>query len=460
MKTTRQIVTSLFVMLAVLLSTARAYAYNLPDFTELVEEAAPAVVNISTVKTRGEHPPIAGLNEEELPEIFRHFFGRRGAPQEQPQQSLGSGFIISDDGYILTNNHVVEGADQILVRLSDRREMEASVIGLDKRTDLALLKVQARNLPVVELGDSSELKAGEWVLAIGSPFGFDHSVTAGIVSAVNRSLPNENYVPFIQTDVAINPGNSGGPLFNLDGEVIGINSQIYTRSGGFMGLSFAIPIDVAMNVADQLKDKGRVARGWLGVVIQEVNRDLAESFGLRKPMGALVVQVAQDGPADKGGIQAGDIILEFEGQEIRRSGELPPLVGQVRPGEKARVLVLRSGERKVLNVKIEELPAPRGQRTDPSAQPADRIGLKVTALSESQKQRWGVDSGVLVADVESGSAARSGFRKGDVITMIGGRSIKDVGDYRKAVELLKSGHSVPVRIVRQGEPAFIPLKVD
>ncbi len=444
-----------------LLFAGKVQAYGLPDFTDLVEEAAPAVVNISTVKSRSDnHPPIAGMDQEDLPEIFRHFFGRRGAPQEQPQQSLGSGFIISQDGYILTNNHVVEGADKIIVRLSDRREMEATVIGLDKRTDLALLKIDGNALPVVELGDSASLKAGEWVLAIGSPFGFDHSVTAGIVSAVNRSLPNENYVPFIQTDVAINPGNSGGPLFNLDGEVVGINSQIYTRSGGFMGLSFAIPIDVAMNVADQLKNKGRVARGWLGVVIQEVNRDLAESFGLRKPMGALVVQVAPDGPAGKGGIQEGDIILEFEGQEIRRSGELPPLVGQVRPGEKAKVLVLRSGSRKTLTIEIEELPDQRGPRRTQQEQPADRIGLKVAELTSEMKQRWGVEQGVVIVDMESGSAARSGFREGDVITMMGNRQINNLRDYRKAVELLKKGQSVPVRVVRQGEPAFVPLKVE
>ncbi|OOV88380.1 DegQ family serine endoprotease [Oceanospirillum linum] len=461
MKRINRIVVFLSLAMGCLLLAGRVYAYNLPDFTDLVEDAAPAVVNISTVKnSSGNHPPIAGMDQENLPEIFRHFFGRRGTPQEQPQQSLGSGFIISDDGYILTNNHVVEGADKIIVRLSDRREMEAAVIGLDKRTDLALLKIDGSSLPVVELGDSASLKAGEWVLAIGSPFGFDHSVTAGIISAVNRSLPNENYVPFIQTDVAINPGNSGGPLFNLDGEVVGINSQIYTRSGGFMGLSFAIPIDVAMNVADQLKEKGRVARGWLGVVIQEVNRDLAESFGLRKPMGALVVQVASDGPAGKGGIQEGDIILEFEGQEIHRSGELPPLVGQVRPGDKAQVLVLRSGSRKMLNIEIEELPDQRGARRTQQEQPADRIGLKVAELTSEQKQRWNVEQGVVIVAIEAGSAARSGLREGDVITMVGSRQINSVDDYRKAIGLLKKDQSVPVRVVRQGEPAFVPLKIE
>lgn len=436
----------------------------LPDFTELVEEAAPAVVNISTVRENDDQKnPMAGIDQENLPEIFRHFFGnpRGGNQGREPQQSLGSGFIISDDGYILTNNHVVEGADKIIVRLSDRREMEAQVIGLDKRTDLALLKVNARKLPVVELGDSSQLKSGEWVLAIGSPFGFDHSVTAGIVSAVNRSLPNENYVPFIQTDVAINPGNSGGPLFNLDGEVVGINSQIYTRSGGFMGLSFAIPIDVAMNVADQLKNKGRVARGWLGVLIQEVNRDLAESFGLGKPMGALVVQVAKDGPAGKAGLQEGDIVLAFNGTEIRRSGELPPLVGQVRPGNSADIQVLRAGKKLTLEVTIEELPEQnRSVAKAPVNAPADRLGLKVDNLTDAQRQRWNVESGVVIREVQSGSAAAAGIKKGDLITMIDGQQVLDVQSYKDVVDQLASGRSVPVRLVRRGSATFIPLKVE
>ncbi|TXH92520.1 MAG: Do family serine endopeptidase, partial [Pseudomonas sp.] len=292
---------------------------ELPEFTELVEEASPAVVNISTrqnlpqrdVAIQGQMPDLEGL-----PPMFREFFERNvpqmprapGGGRQREAQSLGSGFIISDDGYVLTNNHVVADADEIIVRLSDRSELEARLIGADPRTDVALLKVEGRGLPTVMLGKSHALKVGEWVLAIGSPFGFDHSVTAGIVSAKGRSLPNESYVPFIQTDVAINPGNSGGPLFNLDGEVVGINSQIFTRSGGFMGLSFAIPIDVAMDVANQLKAEGKVSRGWLGVVIQEVNKDLAESFGLDKPAGALVAQVLEGGPAARGGLQVGDVI--------------------------------------------------------------------------------------------------------------------------------------------------------
>lgn len=473
MRVIQQSFAFLSLTITLLLVSTLARAASLPDFTELVEEAAPAVVNISTIKAPDQKRahPLSGIREEDLPEIFRHFFGGRipapNAQREQapPQQSLGSGFIISNDGYLLTNNHVVEGAEQIIVRLSDRRELEAKVVGLDKRTDLALLKIDAKNLPVVELGDSSKLKAGEWVLAIGSPFGFDHSVTAGIVSAVGRSLPNENYVPFIQTDVAINPGNSGGPLFNLEGKVVGINSQIYTRSGGFMGLSFAIPIDVAMNVAEQLKEEGRVARGWLGVLIQEVNRDLAESFGLKKPMGALVVQVAPEGPAGKGGIQEGDIILEFNGVEIHRSGELPPVVGQIHPGDSAKVKVLRGGKRIFLTIVIEELPeqttaAATSTPTTPKEAPVDRLGLRVIALTDEQKSRLQVDHGVLIKEVQAGSAERAGLRAGDVLTMLNGVQIDTLSRYTETISGLKSGDSVPVRIVRQGSASFIPLKVE
>ncbi len=465
MKVTYSKLSHWFIGVLFLLAAGMAQAASLPDFTELVEEAAPAVVNISTVKNNtGNHGPMAGIDRDDLPEIFRHFFDGRqggGAPRSQPQQSLGSGFIISQDGYILTNNHVVESADKIIVRLSDRREMEARLVGADRRTDLALLKVEAKKLPVVELGDSSKLKAGEWVLAIGSPFGFDHSVTAGIVSAVGRALPNENYVPFIQTDVAINPGNSGGPLFNLDGEVIGINSQIYTRSGGFMGLSFAIPVDVAMNVVEQLKENGRVARGWLGVMIQEVNRDLAESFGLRKPMGALVVQVSKEGPAGKGGILEGDIILEFNGSEIQRSSDLPPLVGQVHPGEKVNVQILRGGQKQTLRITIEELTDREAPTANVKKSPSvDRLGLDVIEPTAEQKQRWDVDHGVIVQQVKQGSGANSGIQRGDLLTMINGVQITDLNSYQQVLDDLEPGSSVPVRVVRKGVATFIPLKVE
>ncbi|MDX1811833.1 MAG: Do family serine endopeptidase, partial [Gammaproteobacteria bacterium] len=323
----------MFLLLVLLLVTSSVSASNsrgLPDFTDLVEKYGPAVVNISTIQNNSNH--VKDEIKRRMPDLpegspfndwFKHFFdddggeGGGGFNGESPKaQSLGSGFIISNDGYILTNNHVIEDAEKIVVRLSDRRELDAELVGKDKRSDLAVLRIKADHLPVVKLGDSSKLKPGEWVLAIGSPFGFDYSVTAGIVSAKGRSLPRENYVPFIQTDVAINPGNSGGPLFNLDGQVVGINSQIYSRTGGYMGVSFAIPINVAMIVADQLKKNGEVKRGWLGVLIQDVTRDLAESFNMDKPHGALVARVLPDSPAEAAGFQAGDIVVEFNHQEM------------------------------------------------------------------------------------------------------------------------------------------------
>ena len=342
-----------------------AQAADLPDFTQLVEQASPAVVNISTTqklpdrKVNQQMPDLEGL-----PPMLREFFERGMPPQQRSPrgdrqreaQSLGSGFIISPDGYILTNNHVIADADEILVRLADRSEMKAKLVGTDPRSDVALLKIEGKDLPVLKLGKSQDLKAGQWVVAIGSPFGFDHTVTQGIVSAVGRSLPNENYVPFIQTDVPINPGNSGGPLFNLNGEVVGINSQIYTRSGGFMGVSFAIPIDVAMDVSNQLKSGGKVSRGWLGVVIQEVNKDLAESFGLDKPAGALVAQIQDDGPAAKGGLQVGDVILSMNGQPIVMSADLPHLVGALKSGAKANLEVIREGKRKNVELTVGAIP--------------------------------------------------------------------------------------------------------
>lgn len=321
---------SLFAM-----ASMSAKAMQLPDFTELVEDSSPAVVNISTeqLPSTAQGQSQLNPNAKELNEFFRHFFGQQPLdkqPQRKQRNSLGSGFIISADGYVLTNNHVIDGADIIHVRLNDRREYEAKLVGTDKRTDLALLKIEAEDLPTVTIGDSDNMKPGQWVLAIGSPFGFDYTVTAGIVSALGRNLPSDNYVPFIQTDVAINPGNSGGPLFNLDGEVIGINSQIYTRSGGFMGVSFAIPSNLVMSVVEQLKNEGRVTRAWLGVIIQDVSSDLAESFGLDRPSGALVSRVIPDSPAQEAGLIDGDIILEFNNEIIEQSSELPYRVGGVK----------------------------------------------------------------------------------------------------------------------------------
>ncbi|WP_027847790.1 DegQ family serine endoprotease [Marinospirillum minutulum] len=456
------------VLLALLLACSFfVSAANLPDFTQLVERAAPAVVNISTTQTvqkRSSRIP------QEVPEIFRHFFGElpegfEQEPSQQQRQSLGSGFIISDDGYILTNNHVIENADEIVVRLSDRRELIAELIGSDASSDLALLKIDAKGLPVVTVGNSDKLKVGEWVLAIGSPFGFDHSVTAGIVSAKGRSLPNETYVPFIQTDVAINPGNSGGPLFNLEGEVVGINSQIYTRSGGFMGLSFAIPMQVALEVAEQLKDQGRVSRGWLGVAIQDVNRDLAESFGLKKPQGALVANVDPEGPGAKGGLMAGDIILQVNEQTINTSSDLPPAVGRIRPNAKGKFLVLRDGSRKTLTIKVGERPdemqLSKGGATQSAPVLADRLGLKVEVIPAGLKEKWSVTNGVQVAEVSPESAAAAaGIRRGDVLVSIASKDIVSPKQFAKLVEELAAEQTVAVRLVRRGSPLFVALRVN
>jgi len=445
-------------------STARA---NLPDFRDLVRDVSPSVVNISTVNVV--EAPVSNNRDprfDQLPDIFRDFFGnppggfpRRGpgGPGNEPQ-SLGSGFIISDDGYVLTNNHVIENAQEIIVRLNDRRELVATLIGADPRSDLALLKIEADDLPAVKMAQPDSLDPGQWVVAIGSPFGFDYSVTAGIVSAVGRSLPRENYVPFIQTDVAINPGNSGGPLFNLDGEVVGINSQIYTRSGGFMGLSFAIPVDMAMDVVDQLIDTGTVERGWLGVLIQEVNRDLAESFGLEKPQGALIAQVVPEGPAASSPLQAGDVVLEFNGREVTRSSDLPPLVGRVRPGQSADVLVWRDGAQRMLKVEIGKLPSsPQAARQ--ITRDTDVAGMSVENVPDNLKAEWDIEGGVLIKGITSRRAQAAGIRVGDVILQIAGNEISGVSDFREIVEQLQGGGRVPVLLVRDGNPTFVSLRL-
>jgi serine protease Do len=451
-------------------SSSFSWADNFPDFKSLVKQAAPAVVNISTIqKTSKQSHPFAGPNGEEIPEMFKHFFrmpesGKGEGPRRKTPQSLGSGFIISEDGYLLTNHHVIVDADKVIVRLADRRELEAEVIGSDKRSDVALLKIDAHDLPIVELGKSKELEVGEWVLAIGSPFGFDHSVTAGIVSAKERALANETYVPFIQTDVAINPGNSGGPLFNLEGEVVGINSQIYTRSGGFMGLSFAIPIDVAMNVADQLKTDGYVTRGWLGVIIQEVNRDLAESFGLDKPAGALVAQVLPGSPAEKAGLMAGDVILSFEGMEVIRSADLPHHVGRVKPGKKARVDIVRGGKAKSIRVEIGVLPTAEQLANNvggvkPELAKNNRLNVDVDELDIQRKEKWQVAAGVVVRRVMPGAGSEAGLMVGDVITMLNGEQVKSVNDFNYISKQLPTERSLPMRIVRRGSPMFIPIRI-
>ena len=442
---------------------------DLPDFTPLVEDASPAVVNISTKQNQ----PVRGGPQAQMPDLegippmFREFF-ERGMPQQPERrreaQSLGSGFIISEDGYVLTNNHVVADADEIMVRLPDRSEMQAKLVGADPRSDVALLKIEGNSLPTVKIGSSEELKAGEWVVAIGSPFGFDHTVTAGVVSAKGRSLPNESYVPFIQTDVAINPGNSGGPLFNLEGEVVGINSQIFTRSGGFMGLSFAIPIDVAMDVANQLREDGKVSRGWLGVVIQEVNKDLAESFGLDRPAGALVAQVMDGGPAAKGGLKVGDVILSVNGKSIDMSGDLPHLIGAMKPGSKAKLEVVRDGQRKTLNIDIGALPedgdvlASAGG-SGSTTHSNNRLGVSVTELTDAQRQALEISGGVAISDISQGPAAMIGLRPGDIITHLNNEAIDSVSKFSQVVKDLPKNRSVSMRVLREGRASFITFKL-
>lgn len=450
-------------------------ARDLPDFTELAAANSPAVVNISTRQVvSSKQKQRKNFEMPDLPEgsplndLFRHFFeDQPDAMPDRNGRSLGSGFIVSKDGYILTNNHVVSGADEIIVRLSNRKIYEAEVIGTDTQSDVALLKIEADDLPVVAIGESGKLKVGEWVLAIGSPFGFDHTVTAGIVSAKGRSLPSENYVPFIQTDVAINPGNSGGPLFDLDGKVIGVNSQIYSRTGGFMGLSFAIPIELAMNVADQLRTKGRVSRGYLGVLIQDVDRDLAESFGLDHPRGALVARVLPDSPAAKAGVETGDIILEFNERALTNSSQLPPLVGASKVDGNAKVKVLRGGNELEILVHLAELPdegsaSGRGELTKREKTRSERLGLNVVDLTKEQREQLGLtdtSGGVLVENVGAGPARDAGITEGDVILMLNGNRIGDVQALEKQISELKAGHSIAVLVHRRNSPIFLALRV-
>jgi serine protease Do len=445
---------------------ASAMANQLPDFSAIVEKNSPAVVKIiveqDPASSAGGHP-----DAEQIPEYLRRFFEYRGMPpQQNPRMGMGSGFIISADGYIITNNHVVEGADSVLVRLNDRQEFDAEIIGTDPRSDLALLRVQADNLPRLELSPDDELKVGEWVLAIGSPFGLDYSVAAGIVSAKGRSLPtenNENYVPFIQTDVAINPGNSGGPLFNLDGEVVGVNSQIFTRGGGSIGLSFAIPASVVRNVVDQLRRDGKVTRGWLGVSIQDVDKNLAESFGLDRPRGALVAQVSADSPAEKAGIETGDVIVTFDGKDITTSSDLPHVVGLIAPDTKVNVEIVRNRKPKTLKVVVGGLDADDSYTLaarDKDASRGGRIGVVVETLDGERLEQFGINGGVVVREVLPGSiAAEAGIRVGDVITLVGDSTTRSAEAFEKVVRKLPESSSVPVRLIRRGTPLFIGLRL-
>jgi serine protease Do len=453
-----------------------AFALDLPDFTVLAEKQGPAVVNISITQVQKTGSigqlGIPGIeNDEDIPEFLKRFPipGFPGGPngggapgQEYKTQSLGSGFIISSDGYILTNAHVVSEADEVLVKLNDKRELKAKIIGFDKRTDVALVKVDATNLPKVTIGDPNMLKVGEWVAAIGSPFGLENTMTHGIVSAKGRALPQENFVPFIQTDVPINPGNSGGPLFNLRGEVVGINSQIYSRSGGSVGLSFSIPIDVAIDISNQLKASGKVTRGWLGIAIQELTKELAESFGMKNTFGALVAGVEKNGPAEKGGLEAGDVITKFDGKPIIASADLPRVVGATKPGKVVPVEVLRKGSNKTLNIGVGEMP------TDPSEAPqttkpvpkveANKIGLTLKELTPQQKKKMNGKNGLLVIE-SAGSAAQAGIRRGDVILGLNNSESQSVEAFNKQINAVAAGKTVAVLVLRGESTLYVPIKI-
>lgn len=433
---------------------------SLPDFTKLVEENGKGVVNISTIRnarTQTVQNPLPELLDKRTEELFRRFgfpiipFG----PQEQripEQRGTGSGFIVSSDGYILTNCHVVEGADELRVRLTDNREFPGKVIGLDKKTDIAVVKIEAKDLPVLKMGSSENLKVGEWVAAIGSPFGLDNTVTAGIVSAKSRQLPSEQYVPFIQTDVAVNPGNSGGPLFNMKGEVVGINSQIFSTSGGFMGLSFSIPIDLAIEIKDQLIKNGRVIRGRIGVGIQAVTQDLAEAFGMKTPKGAVITQIDKDGPADKAGLQVGDILIAVNGQEVKNANDIPVKISTMRPGTKTTMTILRNGKQENVSVTVAETPSEDGVKAQEKAS-AGKLGVSVRPLSKDELEELDLQHGLLVTEVR-GAAARAGLLPRDLILSANGKPVKAAEDLAKAIQ---KSNKVALLVQRQQSRIFIAI---
>jgi len=474
------------------LGVSAATVGGLPNFTQLVKEQMPAVVSIS-VNQKRKMPSIPGMGPfsqgpddlpyEEIPEFFRRFFEDRGmgprgsVPHPQPRefetQAQGSGSILTEDGYILTNHHVVEDASEITVRLSDHREFKADVVGSDKRSDIALIKIDASGLPIVKPGTSKDLEIGEWVMAIGSPFGFEMSATAGIVSAKARNISEGdnrfNYVPFIQTDVAINPGNSGGPLFNLDGEVVGVNSIIFSKSGGYMGLSFAIPIEVAMDVVKQVKNGGHVSRGWLGVLIQAVTSDLADSFGMDRPVGALVAEVLKDSPASLSDLQVGDVITEFNGHFVESNSHLPPIVGRTPVGHPVPVKIIREGREMVVQVVIGELPSDDElasslpQQKDKQVEEAttERLGMILEDIPVEVRESRSIHSGgVFVKQIEPGSSAdRSGIKEGDVISRINYVVIEGIDHLLQILDRLPDGKSVPVYVVRDKGPIFLALRM-
>jgi len=446
---------------------------NLPDFTKLVEDNKASIVNISTVKKSksANKNPNPNVPNDELNDFLRKFFGDKGfdgPERKQPRQSqsVGSGFIYSSNGYIITNHHVIADADQIIVRLKDKRELDAQLIGSDPSSDIALLKIKAKNLKPVKIGKSENLKVGQWVLAIGSPFGFESTVTAGIVSAIGRSLPNDNYVPFIQTDVAINPGNSGGPLFNLDGEVIGINAQIFTRSGGFMGLSFAIPMDVADNVINQLKKSGKVSRGWLGVYIQEVTNNLAKSFGMKNPSGALISKIIPDGPASKSDLKVGDIILKFDNKKIDTSSSLPPIVGNTKIGKNVTIEILRNGIKKNIKFKVQELPiqtTAKTSKTVPKKVSKKILGMTIENLTDAERDSLNIENnfGIKVKEILGNPAYDSGLIKNDIIYQISGQNIKNISQFEKIVKKMRKGDFASLLVRRsQGNSLYLAIKIE
>jgi serine protease Do len=432
---------------------------QLPDFTDLVEKQSPAVVNITT--TQDSRQRARGPKVPE-PDAMLDFFRRMMPPEGQgmlpPKRGQGSGFMISSDGYILTNAHVIDEVDEVVVKLNDKREFRAKVIGTDQRTDVALLKINTSNLPAVRIGDPNRLQVGEWVLAIGAPFGFENSATAGIVSAKGRSLPQENYVPFIQTDVAVNPGNSGGPLFNLRGEVVGMNSQIISRSGGYMGLSFAIPIDVAMDIAEQLKSRGKVNRGRLGVAIQEVTADLADSFGLDSPHGALVSDVEAGSPADKAGVKVSDIILKFDGKTVNSSIDLPRMVGATRPGVKSTLTIWRKGAQRELSVNVGEMADDKVTVKPAETKKSNRAGLAVSELTREQKSVLKLGNGVLVDDV-TGPAARAGVQSGDIIVAVNNQEVNTPEEFDRLIN--DPARKSAALLVKRGEDAhYVSVRLE
>ncbi len=463
MKSLKNVIVGVVAIGAVATSSALA---DLPNFTKLIKENAKTVVQIESRdlgSQTSERMQISPHGQPMPEDLLRYFFdmpdshgGFGQMPQQRPSLSHGSGFFIDEDGYVLTNAHVVKGGDEITVSTTDQKEYKAELIGLDERTDVALLKIEKDDTPAAKIGNSDKTEVGNWVLAIGSPFGFDYTATKGIVSAVSRSLPDGTYVPFIQTDAAVNPGNSGGPLFNLDGEVIGINSQIYSRTGSFNGLAFAIPINTAMHVAEQLKEKGFASRGWLGVGIQMVNQDLANSFGLDKPLGALVASVVPDSPADAGGLKVGDIILKLDDKAIKKSSDLPPLVGSLTAGKEVELEILRKGKNKTLSVTIGELDEGHPKVAEKAEKSVNK-GLTVRNLRDEEKDEMKMDNGVVVIGVKRGSAAaKAGFRLGDVIVNINNKEIHDVKSFAKVLK--KSGDNpVAVLVIRDERSLFIPL---